>query len=527
MDFGLVKAMEGSAALTSQGTLLGSPEYMAPEQADPDRAAEIGPATDRYALGILAYEMLTGRVPFPGNTPGTLNAHEHKPVPPPRSLRPDMSEPVEAALLKMLAKAPSERFTCARDFTARLREALMTASQLSRREAQLAPLYARLQQAAADKDWTEVLALGGQIAAQDAPYRDVPAWMEQARAQLRRPPPEPKPEREPRKPLPLWVWGILGAVMFIACGVGLATVVPALLPTATPTRRTPTVTVMTVIPRISTVTPTSTATSSPTSATTPVATHTPITGTTTTRTVDGMVMVYVPAGEFLMGNDQGGADDEKPQREVYLDAFWIDRTEVTNAQYKECVQANLACKASSYAIDSRFNGDNQPVVGVDWNDAKTYCEWVGGALPTEAQWEKAARGTDGRAYPWGNNPITGKLLNFCDKNCEYNWKDSTVDDGYAKTAPVGSYLAGASPYGAWDMAGNVWEWVADWYDAKYYAGSPSKNPTGPSSGSSRVLRGGSWYCNAAFVRAAFRSLVDPGVHHGNLGFRCVGAGPGE
>jgi len=241
-----------------------------------------------------------------------------------------------------------------------------------------------------------------------------------------------------------------------------------------------------------------------------------------TRAVDGMVMVYVPAGEFLMGSDQGGSDDEKPQHKVYLDAFWIDRTEVTNAQYKKCAQAGQ-CKASSYAGDSKFNGDTQPVVGVDWNDAKTYCGWAGAALPTEAQWEKAARGTDGRAYPWGNNPVTGKLLNFCDKNCEYDQKDSAVDDGYAKTAPVGSYLAGTSPYGALDMAGNVWEWVEDWYDG--YPGTTYKSDYFGQK--YRVLRGGSWLNDATYVRATDRGYVGLSDNRSaDIGFRCVGSGPG-
>jgi formylglycine-generating enzyme required for sulfatase activity len=175
-------------------------------------------------------------------------------------------------------------------------------------------------------------------------------------------------------------------------------------------------------------------------------------------------------------NDQDADPDEKPQHKVYLDAFWIDRTEVTSAQYKKCVQDGK-CKAPSHANDSSLNGDNQPVVGVDWNDAKTYCEWAGRQLPTEAQWEKAARGTDGRIYPWGNTAPDSNRLNFSSQ--------------IGKTTEVGKYPAGASYYSAYDMAGNVWEWVADWYDDKYYDSSAAKspNPQGPASGQYRVLQG--------------------------------------
>ena len=233
-------------------------------------------------------------------------------------------------------------------------------------------------------------------------------------------------------------------------------------------------------------------------------------------------MVYVPEGEFLMGStgsDKDAESDEKPQHKVYLGAFWVDRTEVTNAQYGKCVQVG-GCTASVYAGDSRFNGDNQPVVGVDWSQAQAYCQWTGRQLPTEAQWEKAARGTDGQIYPWGNQPIT----------CEYAVMNDGSGNGCGKGAaawPVGSKPKGASPYGALDMAGNVWEWVADWYEQKYYVSSPPKDPPGPSSGQYRVLRGGSWGNLQSGVRAASRDPGTPGSRSGGIGFRCVGVGPGK
>jgi formylglycine-generating enzyme required for sulfatase activity len=226
--------------------------------------------------------------------------------------------------------------------------------------------------------------------------------------------------------------------------------------------------------------------------------------------------VLVPAGEFLMGSadaDSGADSDEKPQRKVYLDAFKIDRTEVTNAMYAKCVQAG-ACrtpassgsgKKNSYYGDSQYA--NYPVIHVSWNDAQAYCMWAGGRLPTEAEWEKAARGADGRTYPWGNEPPDKQRCNF----------NRDVGD----TTPVGVYPAGASPYGALDMAGNVWEWVADRYQADYYAVAPARNPPGPAAGDSRVLRGGSWGCGQWLVRAAGRDRNDPVVRNVNLGFRCA------
>lgn len=270
-----------------------------------------------------------------------------------------------------------------------------------------------------------------------------------------------------------------------------------------------------------TLSPTSTATVPPTHA--PASTPAATLGAGSLLTnADGAVYVYVPAGEFLMGSadDDGQASgDEKPQHVVVLDAYWVGRTEVTNAQYASCMAAGT-CTESGCASDVDFDGAGKPVVCVDWDQASAYCAWTGGRLPTEAEWEKAARGTDGRIYPWGNE-FDGTRLNYCDRTCSYDWRDLGAGDGYPFTAPVGSYRAGASPYGALDMAGNAWEWVADWYGDSYYVDSPPTNPQGPASGSLRVLRGGSWFTTAEVARAASRLARAPDLQLGLIGFRCV------
>ena len=222
-----------------------------------------------------------------------------------------------------------------------------------------------------------------------------------------------------------------------------------------------------------------------------------------------MAMVFVPAGAFRMGSGEADPDaevDEKPQHDVVLDAFWIDRTEVTNAMYARCVQAG-ACTAPMHS--SRYGlatHAGHPVTGVTWFQAQEYCAWAGRRLPTEAEWEKAARGPDGRLFPWGDGAPGSSLLNF----------DGQVGD----TTTVGSYPAGASPYGVLDMAGNVWEWTADWYARDYYADSPQANPPGPASGNLRVLRGGAWGVDAGAVRAANRFWAFPGRNDFD-GFRCA------
>ena len=241
-------------------------------------------------------------------------------------------------------------------------------------------------------------------------------------------------------------------------------------------------------------------------------------GTLEQRGADNAPMVFVPAGNFLMGSvdkDSAAQDNEKPQHAVHLDAFWMDQHEVTNAQYAQCVSAGSCQPPSSTASDSRafYYGnaqfDNYPVIWVSWNDAQNYCAWASKQLPTEAQWEKAARGTDGRIYPWGNEFDPGRL------NVNAETKD---------TMPVGAYPKGASPYGAVDMAGTVFEWAADWFETGYYTNSPRTNPRGPDSGEVRVLRGGAWR-NQGDVRTASRTRESPEYRDYYIGFRCVQSVP--
>jgi formylglycine-generating enzyme required for sulfatase activity len=257
----------------------------------------------------------------------------------------------------------------------------------------------------------------------------------------------------------------------------------------------------------------------------------------------------VPEGEFKMGSivtDKDSYNNERPQHTVFLDSFWIDSTEITNSMFANFVQTTgykteAEKLGSGYTLDlnslswvntkgadwrhprgpsSDINGlDDHPVVLMGWNDARAYCTWTNRALPSEAQWEKAARGTDGLKYPWGNQSPAGNLLNFADQSLAVNWAEKSVNDGYLYTAPVGHYPMGASPYGALDMAGNVWEWVADGFNETYYSNSPGKNPTGPDSGMIHVLRGGAWNDKARDVRASIRNS-DPGFTS-SFGFRCV------
>lgn len=214
--------------------------------------------------------------------------------------------------------------------------------------------------------------------------------------------------------------------------------------------------------------------------------------------------VYIPPGDFLMGLIRG---DEIPVHTVYLDGFWIDALEVTNEAYREFVE-KTGHEAPRYWNDPKYNADDQPVVGVTHQDAQAYCQWMGKRLPTEAEWERAARGPHSRLFPWGDRFDATHT--------------NTREAKQRRPLPVGSYPNGASPEGVYDMSGNVWEWCHDWYDEEYYLQAPSKNPMGPDGGKKRVIRGGGW--TAPHTDMAQRRGEKPNKTYPSLGFRCAKTG---
>jgi len=481
LDFGIVRAADGTK-LTTAGEMMGTPQYMSPEQAEGE---EIDHRSDIYALGVMAYQMCTGHAPFEDTSPVVvLRLHADKAPPDPREVNPDLPDAVAEVILKALAKQPEDRYPSAGAFARALMEALSARKQKRREKA----------------------------AAISLPPLSIPAWI---------------------RPMSGIVVGIL--LLFLT----LYVVRPVLI-------------------RLMPFTPTDSPTNTPTPTSTPTLVPSPSPSPTWppdvpppnaslhdtwTRPADGMVMVYVPGGMFQMGSTEGD-DDEQPVHEVTLDGFWIDQTEVTVAQFRKFVNATghqtqaedqnwgYAYTGSSWGQIEGANWQHpqgsesvalevHPVVQVSWQDAMVYCEWVGGRLPTEAEWEYAARGEQDLIYPWGDE-FECSRGNFDD---EMEIDDEVVPggegcDGYIRTAPVGSFPDGASWCDALDMAGNVWEWVADWYDEDYYKRSVIENPAGPEARTYRVLRGGSWNDYNWFVRAACRVGDLPTFTSINYGFRC-------
>jgi len=511
-DFGVAKILdlEEGQTLTGTGMGVGTPKYMAPEQ----WKNQVLPQTDVYALGVVFYEMITGRVPYDAETPaGMLEKQLTEPLPQAHMFVPALPQDVERVINKALARQPEERYADMAAFALDLEK--------------LAALTSNAFQPAGDEQETIDDALGSQSSDQPSVFSPKTASSDKSAAQtystldiLVPSPVQPFPQHassdrtptppasdtakpvqaknKPARKIILWV---------AACLVGLGLILTGF--TVVQLNYTPTY---------------------------------PVSGTaikTRISPMDGMEQEYVPGGEFLMGSSQADADAalkecgsdcekkwfdaEVPQHTVFLDEFWIDKTEVTNGMYQKCV-ADGACQEpqkKSSSARSAYYGSPQyadyPVMYVDWNQANAYCQWAGGKLPSEAQWEKAARGTDVQKYPWGNEQPDCGRANFKGRNI---WGKTTYCKG--DTTRVGSYPGGANPYGALDMTGNVWEWVNDWYGENYYQNSPQKNPSGPDSGQDRELRGGSWSDASTDLRLAVRYVVSPDLKSNYNGFRCVG-----
>ena len=356
------------------------------------------------------------------------------------------------------------------------------------------------------------------------------------------------------------LWVVLAAAQAGGCAPGALTQVPPTAPagllfaTSTPaTTPMPAAGVLPLTPTVpASVIPLPTTTLTPTTAT-PTATVTPQTATCTRigqsrLAADGMKLVCVPQGSFVMGPRAGEVTypANLPAHSVSLAAFWIDETEITNAMFARFVQSTAYQTVSerigvsnvftpnsgmgawnmvpadwrrpSGPTSSLKGLENHPVVQIAWQDAAEYCNWAGRRLPTEAEWEKAALGSDGRRLPWGSQAPDGNRANIADRSLGTSYAASS-NDGYRFTAPVGSCPAGASPYGALDMAGNAWEWLVDWYGETYYAVSPAANPTGLASGEFRALRGGSW--SDLLITITYRGHHAPGETNNGYGFRCA------
>lgn len=514
LDFGIAKVVQGAQKMgfgkTAGHITSFTPAYGAPEQFN--RAyGPTGPWTDVFALALVAVEVLTGRAPIVGDTIVQLAyaASDPNTRPTPRTFGALVPDEVEAVFQRALAVKPDERYPTAGEFWSALRAAAMghPLTGTSAEREPLAPVspYARTMGAA-----TAATALGP--LASGPPRAAIPTASTSTAA--------------PKSAAPV-VGGVVAAVIVAgAAGVfALRATVPA---------------------RGGGVASASGAgqgASAPlASSVTPVVEAVP-------ACPEGMTRI--PGGKFFMGSDDRADDEsEHPAHQVTLAPYCMDTTEVTVAAYKACSDRGECRRAPrendwegiSPAAHKLYDPlcnvrepearARHPINCVDWDLADAFCKAVGKRLPTEAEWEFATRGSDGRKYPWGDEPPTdGSFLNACGKECvAWGRKNPDpdnvlasmypVDDGFATTAPVGSFRKGASPFGLQDVVGNVWEWVSDWY-APYGAETVS-DPKGAATGTERVLRGGAWNgSDPAWVRPTYRFKSRPALRSHGIGFRCA------
>lgn len=449
--------------------------YGAPEQ---QSQAAATPASDIYSLGATLYTLLTGQHPA-----GALQRESGlKELVPARELNPDVEPYLSIVASRAMSLRPDTRFDTVADF----------AHALAR-----------------------------------------PAgWQTYTDEDLRRSDPLPAPSAPaPRRPAPtrrqIEQRAIIGLLIILLLVVISSVAIAQIDFTRlgiTEAEATAT-TQSQVIAALTAIAPTYTPTPDPTSLPTP--TPEPL------ITETGARMLFMPGGTFRMGDDEGEAD-EKPSRLVRLEPYYIDETEVTNAQYQLCVTAGACSRPDSPnatfhpAYYDSPNYADYPVIFVSWYSAQAFCEWRDARLPSEAEWEKASgydpvQGVKYR-FPWGDE-FDGTRLNYCDASCNQAQRDAGVNDEHRDTAPVRSFPAGRSPIGAYDMLGNVMEWVSDWYDRRYYQDGPDFSPLGPPTGDYKVIRGGSWLSGIDDLGVAVRTFYDPRVTRANIGFRCAMAVP--
>ncbi len=511
-DFGLVKIFEkeGATHLTASGAGLGTPDYMAPEQ----WIGEATAASDQYSLGVVLYEMITGYRPYTSDTPaGILLKQINDPLPFPKEYIPDLPQSVESVLMKVLARKPSDRYADMHAFANELQNLLdgreVTATGIKTKQLR-EQMTGKIEKPKLDQIPVEAAKTPNiqTEQKQEAPKPTIVRADKKAT-----PPANPLPNSQKKKSSPLILAAFGTLVLIGACGAcwmlnSRLHFFGGAKPTATQE-----VTISTEAATEIAEATLSVETTEPTSEPTEAPAATEVSLPVEIKDEKNIPMRLVPAGEFTMGNDDGNTE-ERPASKIYVEAFYMDKYEVTNDMYSACVSAGvckLPEKPGSATRSSYYNNPsfaNYPVLYVNWTMAKTYCEWRDARLPTEAEWEKAARGTeDERAYPWGN-----------DFSCNFANHSGCVGD----TAPVNRYDGGQSPYGIYGMSGNVWEWTSSL--SEFYPYSATDGREDPDASGFRAVRGGSWHIfggTGGNIRIDTRYKLDAVYFGAYVGIRCA------